>query len=316
MWLSRMTAVVVLSSMLPVYPVVAGGLFGDIVETVCGNCGAGKALDEAHKQVKEAVPPYKAVEEGATHVVKELTTETLAPLLAAAIKASRDDARSAGTEPIPPNIRVAMTKFYSDALLDRVRYRVGQGNELSVQANSIRFGDAAAVSLIDTIVFAETDDALYDEALWAHELHHIVQYADWGLMDFSKRYVRSSGSVENQAEAAADRYVSYWNQTNFRVTNNCDIEVMVALHFLGDDDVWRSDAWFSFDPGESDTIYSDEFALRSTNLIYYFYAKSPDGNHQWKGDTSLKLPDGQTVPMRKKQQEKLNGHHINLTCDD
>jgi len=30
---------------------MAGGLIGDIIEGACGNCGAGRALDEAHRNI-------------------------------------------------------------------------------------------------------------------------------------------------------------------------------------------------------------------------------------------------------------------------
>ena len=32
-------------------PVSAGGLLGDAIEGLCGNCGAGQALDDAHENL-------------------------------------------------------------------------------------------------------------------------------------------------------------------------------------------------------------------------------------------------------------------------
>ena len=103
--------------------------------------------------------------------------------------------------------------FYPASLLDNVRYRVGQGHELSVQANSIRFGDAVAVALIDTIVFADQWDAQNNVVLWAHELRHIDQYRRWGLTDFGKRYVRSYRRVEEEAENAEREFNSWRNSS-------------------------------------------------------------------------------------------------------
>ena len=91
-------------------------------------------------------------------------------------------------------------------LLNRVTYRVGQGHELSVQANSMRFGDARAVALIDTIVFASSWDAENNDVLWAHEMKHVEQYHSWGLSDFAKRYVRNWQAVENDAARAENAY--------------------------------------------------------------------------------------------------------------
>lgn len=190
-------------------PAKAGGLIGDIIEGVCGNCGAGRALDNAHRQVKEAIPPYKAIEEGASRIVNETVVQSTAPLLQEAIARSRDDALNAGVAPIPREIRNNLRGFIPDRILDITRYRVRGGGDLSLQVNSIRYGEASAIALDYVVVFRNQNDALYNPTLWAHELTHIQQYQDWGLRDFAIRYVRNYRSVEAPAYEAETRYAAW-----------------------------------------------------------------------------------------------------------
>lgn len=185
----------------------AGGLLGDAINVIAP--GVGTALDDAHRQVKEAIPPYKAIEEGASHAVNETLVQSTAPLLQELIARSRDNALNAGVEHIPPEIRRNLQGFIRDSVLDAARYRVRGGGDLSLQANSIRYGEANAITLDYVIVFKELNDALYNPTLWAHELTHVQQYQDWGLRDFSIRYVRSYPSVESPAYEAETRYAAW-----------------------------------------------------------------------------------------------------------
>ena len=188
----------------------AQGLLGQIVDTVCGQCGAGDALDDAHDGIKDAVPIYGDVMDGADHVAREAQVETLGPLLSEAMRHSRDDARNAGTSPIPYDVRQFLLAYYPAWILDGVEYRVGQGHELSVQANSFRFGDARGVALLDTIIFSDASQ-LSDLWLWAHEIAHIQQYKQMGTLDFAKRYVRDYSAIEAEADQMADRAMAAYN---------------------------------------------------------------------------------------------------------
>lgn len=55
----------------------AGGVIGDLINKVAP--GVGTKLDDAHREIKEAIPPYKAIEEGASQVVNETLVQTGAP---------------------------------------------------------------------------------------------------------------------------------------------------------------------------------------------------------------------------------------------
>lgn len=126
------------------------------------------------------------------------------PALEQWLRASRDDAIN-GAMPMPAEMRRALQGWYSPSLMDKVRYRVGDGGELSLANNSMRFGHAAAVTLIDVIVFRGPSEA-NDPALWAHEMKHIEQFDEWGVHSFAVQYMRSSNTVENPAYEIQTRY--------------------------------------------------------------------------------------------------------------
>lgn len=190
----------------------AGGLLGDIINKVVP--GAGTALDNAHRQIKDAVPPYKAVEEGASKAVNESFVQTGAPTLQELIARSRDDALRHGVSPIPQAIRQNLAGFIPDRVLNVARYRVKGGGDLTLQVNAIRYGEAQAITLDYVIIFKFENDALYNPSLWVHELTHVDQYQRWGLRDFSIRYLRNYEAVEREAYEAETRYAAWVAQRN------------------------------------------------------------------------------------------------------
>ncbi|MNP52343.1 hypothetical protein D3C76_1467310 [compost metagenome] len=112
---------------------------------------------------------------------------------------SREAAATAGTEAIPPEIRGQLLPYYDAALLDAVRYRIGDSSELSAASAMLQNPDIKAVTLIDIIVFRFPEGAMEDVALWAHELWHVQQYREWGVEEFATRYTRDPDSVEEPA---------------------------------------------------------------------------------------------------------------------
>jgi hypothetical protein len=91
----------------------AGGIIGDVIRAVPGGKGLGDALDEGHRELKEAIPPYGQLEEGASgavrHGAQQVVGEAGAPILKNWIIESRNDALRAGTNPIPPQLRAAFS---------------------------------------------------------------------------------------------------------------------------------------------------------------------------------------------------------------
>lgn len=125
--------------------------------------------------------------------------QTFAPLLANWIIESRDAAVAEGVEPIPPTIREALKGYVPNDVLDKVRWRTGGGGELSLQQNLFRIGQYGAVTLDNVIVFLDEQKAKSDPKLWAHELKHVMQYAQWGVAGFARRYLQDYEAVEKEA---------------------------------------------------------------------------------------------------------------------
>ena len=213
-WCDRLLAGLVFAylGLLSPAAAIAGGLIGDIVNRVVP--GAGTALDNAHRDVKNAIPPYKAIEEGTSKTVNEAFVQAGAPALQELIARSRDDALNQGVRAIPPQIRANLEGFIPARSLDVVRYRVKGGGDLTLQVNSIRYGEARAITLDYVVVFASEQDALYNPTLWAHELTHMGQYQRWGIKDFSIRYLRNYEAVEREAYEAETKYVAWVAQRN------------------------------------------------------------------------------------------------------
>lgn len=136
----------------------------------------------------------------------------IASTLEQAMRRSRNAARE-GSQPMPPEIRAALSGFYSDKVLDMVRFKVGDTSPDGLAGFAIRNGNAAAVTLIDTVVFKE-ERYTHNLALWAHEMHHVEQYEDWGVAGFASRYAFGWEQVEQDARDKADKFVAWYNQRN------------------------------------------------------------------------------------------------------
>lgn len=142
-------------------------------------------------------------------VLQEQALVLAGEVLHEALLQSRREAITAGVQAIPAAMRERLRGYCADSLLDRVRYRVGGGSDLSLQLNVIRYGDQAAITLGDVVVFARERDARDNAELWAHELWHVRQVQDWGLAGFAQRYAHDYLSVESEAELAAARYAAW-----------------------------------------------------------------------------------------------------------
>lgn len=142
--------------------------------------------------------------ENTGRAVIETSLDVAAASLANALVLSRDAAWAEGTRPMPPHIRQALLDWYPAELLDSIEYRTGIAEDSTLQSLAMRHGDATAITLIDTIVFANAWDAENNVALWAHEVKHVEQFRRWGLLEFARRYVRDHQAVEAEAYAIGD----------------------------------------------------------------------------------------------------------------
>lgn len=128
-----------------------------------------------------------------------LMVETVTPVLAHLIESSRDEALAQGVQPIPEAVRNELAGYVPGATLDRVRWCVQCGGALSLQRGTFLFQYAPAITLDYVVVFEKREDALGDPSLWAHELKHVMQYRQWGVEGFAKRYLEDYEAVESEA---------------------------------------------------------------------------------------------------------------------
>jgi hypothetical protein len=132
-----------------------------------------------------------------------------AQLLAQFIAESRQQVLAAGTRPVPQQIVQGLSGYFPPELLRQVRYRSGGSTEMSLPGLAFQYGDAAAITMIDVVVFQSEADAQSDLKLWAHELTHVMQYRRWGVDGFAARYVADGNAVEREAYGNADRFVAW-----------------------------------------------------------------------------------------------------------
>jgi hypothetical protein len=134
---------------------------------------------------------------------EDLAGETLAQW----IIASRADAVRSGVLPMPEAVRTRLKGQFPEALLARVRYRVGSANEFSLASNAFK-NRAAAITLDDVVLFRSSADAQGDARLWAHELTHVLQYERWGIRGFARRYTLDHRGVEAEATAREQAFAA------------------------------------------------------------------------------------------------------------
>lgn len=155
---------------------------------------------------------------------RKAEAEAAAPLLENWLATSRDSAM-AGSNPLPAYVRSAMGAFYDDRLLDKVRFKIGEPNLDNAAGLLITYGNAIAVTLIDLIVFKNESDA-DDLTLWAHELRHVQQFADWTTRKFAYNYILDYQAVENEAVRAQQAYLSILRGFGFnsgKVPRDCRV---------------------------------------------------------------------------------------------
>lgn len=129
----------------------------------------------------------------------EDATQLAASALEQGLRQARERAAADGTEPVPLHIRAQLEAYFDLAMLDSARFKVGGDEALNAGNALLQNPDVQAVTLIDIIVFRNTEDAQQNVALWAHELLHVQQYQQWGVREFTRRYTRDHDAIEAPA---------------------------------------------------------------------------------------------------------------------
>jgi hypothetical protein len=170
----------------------------------------------AERPLEPARPQSPAVAQlvnftrGFMQVQSQYSANLISETLASALQRSRDTVR-VDSKPIPDAVKRELIPFYSEETLKDVRYTIGDTSQTGLAGFAIRNGNAAAVTLIDTVVFKD-EKYVTSLALWAHELHHIEQYKDWGLSGFAANYAFGWKDVEAEATARAAAYVAWYRE--------------------------------------------------------------------------------------------------------
>lgn len=140
----------------------------------------------------------------------QYSANVVSDTLAAALQRSRDVVRG-DSRPVPEQVKRGLLPFFPEATFENVRYAIGDTSNTGLAGFAIRNGNAAAVTLIDTIVFKD-EKFVGSLALWAHELHHIEQYRQWGLKGFAGQYAFGWRDVEADARARAGEFVAWYRE--------------------------------------------------------------------------------------------------------
>ena len=127
-------------------------------------------------------------------------------VLARLIESARAQAIADGVQPVPSRIYRGLLGYFPDGLLRKVRFTAGRPGHIALPSLAFSYGDTAAVTLGDVVLFKDPLKAQIDLKLWAHELTHVLQYQRWGIDGFAERYVRDSAEMEREAYGNADRF--------------------------------------------------------------------------------------------------------------
>jgi hypothetical protein len=117
---------------------------------------------------------------------------------------------------LPEVIKLLLSDFYTPEVLNRAKYTTGSvGITLPEIINKIQTttiprvfmgAEAHAVTVDDIIVFSELPVKEIHGLSWlAHELHHVVQYTEWGVERFAYEYMIGHEDVEDEADRKAER---------------------------------------------------------------------------------------------------------------
>lgn len=129
-----------------------------------------------------------------------------AQVLANLIESARSQAIADGVQSMPSGVYRGLLGYFPDGLLRKVRFSAGRAERIVLPSLAFAYGDAAAVTLGDVVLFRDPRKAQTDLKLWAHELTHVLQYQRWGVAGFAEHYVRDSHAVEKEAYDNADRF--------------------------------------------------------------------------------------------------------------
>lgn len=166
-------------------------------------------VDLNRGRVSVKPPNPAAIPEMIKNLPKDVAQAALnpaAPILAGMIRVSRGQALNRGTQPIPAHIQQELAPYFPPGLLAKVSWTTANGISIDGALKNW-FNQEGAVTLDDVVVFSGTGQA-QDLQLWAHELTHVLQYAQMGVETFAFNYSINWSGMEGQARDNASRIAS------------------------------------------------------------------------------------------------------------
>ncbi len=123
--------------------------------------------------------------------------------------------------------------------------------------------------------------------------------------------VRYVGSTDSSGGGSPSNSTGF----NYHFSNSCDRPVRLALSYQDMSNAWVTESWWTFEPGESAWLSSDNVRLSSNNANYYYYAETTDGsNWNWGGDHMVTV-DNELYGMKPKYDAE--GHNEwAINCDN
>lgn len=137
--------------------------------------------------------------------------------LAELIHSARQQAIADGVRPLPVAVYRSLLGYFPADLLRKCRFAAGSSRPLTLPALAFSYGDAAAITLGEVVLFKHEQVADSNLKVWAHELTHVMQYQRWGIEGFADRYVRDSTAVEQEAIDNAKRFAA-WEKRQVHVS--------------------------------------------------------------------------------------------------
>jgi hypothetical protein len=113
--------------------------------------------------------------------------------------------------PIPQDIRLALSPYFPAQILEKVRWTTAGGLGIDGALKNW-FNQEGAITLDEVIAFSGVDQAKNVE-LWAHELTHVLQYAQMGVETFAFHYTYNWTGLESQAKNNSTRIIASINST-------------------------------------------------------------------------------------------------------
>ncbi|MAG79742.1 MAG: hypothetical protein CMN89_12270 [Sutterellaceae bacterium] len=201
-----------------------GKLYFVGVALACG-CGVAQAswlskitgisVDLNRGQVSVSPPDLGAIPEMIQNLPKDVGQALLnpaAPIVATAIRFSRGQALNRGVQPIPTNIRQALSPYFPSQILDKARWTTAGGLGIDGALKNW-LNQEGAITLDEVIAFTDVQQANNNVELWAHELTHVLQYAQMGVETFAFQYTYDWNGLESQARDNASRIMASINAT-------------------------------------------------------------------------------------------------------